>query len=277
MLFVQIQIPIIYPPSQAAKSHLLSPSVLPGDCALPQNVSPTTTPLYKLSSHLAQHILSLQSRWSTLPIERSLIHPRAFKDKMCYKETLYHGKCGCYSKPQFVGEPCIRVAVDASLRSTGCWDVLDLGVKSTNTTCRRCEVAESLAESRQAVMSSSSSSASSSSWSERRSSVASSTSPAYSGRSAGSLSEISSMTSSSSEESKRSARAQACVSLSGMGSYKARRADGAIDRSTTAYMAYHETDGRFWTRESHKAAYVDTMYSKPPGKGRIAGLSSSQE
>lgn len=182
---------------------------------------------------------------------------------MCYKETPYHGKCGCYGRPQFVGEPCIRVAVDASLRSTGCWDVLDLGVKSTNTMCRRCEVAEKVLES-------SDGQSSTSSWSGSASSSAMI-------NNSSSASSLSGTSSEGSGKSSSSSRAQACVSLSGMATYKARTADGGIDRSTTAFQAFHETDGKFWTCESHKAPYVDSMYSRAPGKGRIAGLSASSE
>lgn len=83
--------------------------------------------------------------------------------------------------------------------------------------------------------------------------------------------------STSSEESKRSVRAQACVSLAGMATYKRRAADGSIDRSTTAYQAFHETEGRFWTSESHKKAYVDTMYSRAPRAGKLANVRSSSE
>lgn len=166
---------------------------------------------------------------------------------MCYKETPYHGKCGCYGKPQFVGEPCIRAAVNKALQSTGCWDVVDLGIKSTNTLCQGCVVAEELV-SRSAG-----------------SSVQTFNSRSVGGSSASSIckgsSSASSLSGSSlSRASKTSSRSQDKVSLSGLVSHKLRLSDGSIDRSTTAYLAFHEVDGEVRIEGSHKKSYMDSVY-----------------
>lgn len=247
-----------YIASHSSALSNFSPHPLIGICVLPKIVS-TTLPALRTLINTSRHTKSpVDLNLNKTPLEN------VQDDKMCYKETLYYGKCGCYSKPQFVGQPCIRVEVDTNLRSTGCWDVIDMGVQSLNTMCSKCEVAESLS------LSTTGQSSPGWSGSDYSSTSSSSGSRTSSGSSASSWS-------TSSEESKRSVRAQACVSLSGMATYKARCADGGIDRSTTAFKAFHQTDGMFWTSESHKTPYVDTMYSRAPKKGRVAGLSSSQE
>jgi hypothetical protein len=57
---------------------------------------------------------------------------------MCYTHTLYFTACGCYSKPQIYGEPCIRAVKGAGLSSLGCWDKIDYGIDSVEEACRRC-------------------------------------------------------------------------------------------------------------------------------------------
>lgn len=54
---------------------------------------------------------------------------------MCYRTTLYHVRCGCYAKPSL--DLCIRATSSPGLTSTGCWDVVDLGVESSQTMCAR--------------------------------------------------------------------------------------------------------------------------------------------
>ena len=58
---------------------------------------------------------------------------------MCYNHTLYFTACGCYSKPQIYGEPCIRAVKGRGLSSRGCWDTIDYGVDSVDEACRRCQ------------------------------------------------------------------------------------------------------------------------------------------
>jgi hypothetical protein len=232
-------------------------------CVAKDRFKQLSTKLFAQTSfkHISSHTKSLVDP----NLEQSPIN-RSKTDKMCYKETLYYGKCGCYSKPQFVGEPCIRVQVNPTLRSTGCWDVGDMGVKSLNKMCRKCEVAESLSNGSDRPISSLS-------GSEKSNNTPGSSSAST--MSIGSSS-VSSRSGSSENEGKKSSRAQACVSLSGMASYKRRHADGGLDRSTTAYQAFHETEGRYWTSESHKTPYVDRMYALGlPGK--VHKLDSSME
>ena len=58
---------------------------------------------------------------------------------MCYTHTLYYTACGCYSKPQIYGEPCIRAVKGQGLSSRGCWDTIDYGLDSVDEACRRCQ------------------------------------------------------------------------------------------------------------------------------------------
>lgn len=56
---------------------------------------------------------------------------------MCYTHTVYFAVCGCYSKPQIYGEPCIRAAKGSGLSTSGCWDTVDYGIDSVDEACRR--------------------------------------------------------------------------------------------------------------------------------------------
>jgi len=56
---------------------------------------------------------------------------------MCAIVTLYHALCQCYGHQTVAGEPCIR-AQTASGCSKGCWDTVDLGVKTVRTRCPQC-------------------------------------------------------------------------------------------------------------------------------------------
>ncbi|EGP90998.1 unnamed protein product [Zymoseptoria tritici ST99CH_1A5] len=58
---------------------------------------------------------------------------------MCYKETPYHARCGCYGSSRFVGEPCIRATTTKSW-SAGCWDTVDMGIATLlDSMCGKCE------------------------------------------------------------------------------------------------------------------------------------------
>lgn len=63
--------------------------------------------------------------------------PNLLQHKMCYIFTPYHARCGCWGKPTFSGEPCIRATSQPGL-SRGCWDTNDLGVETVDTMCAKC-------------------------------------------------------------------------------------------------------------------------------------------